>query len=487
LGLAVTPRAITAVEVVASRGGPRIAHAAEMPFADPAGLKDPAALGKALREFLRGLGVSARRCVIGLDACWLATREKRLPPAASASLADILRIAAEQEFASEGQDLIVDYVPGPPAGGPCALLAAAPRPVVEQLALAAGEAGLAVAAVSSSALALAAATAAKPGASRRFLLSLAPQTAELVATEGDAPRLLRRLSPPRIADAEGADAAWRQRYLAELEAELRRMLASSQTQTNAGAAELLVWNAAGLEEDLLREMGERLGAPLRLCRLATDLGQLGAAPSGTCTHPAPAAALAIALAAGEPLPLDFLHSRLALRKKRRFGRVALGGSLAAVALIGAITWLVLDWQKSLAEIASMNNSLHVQKPRVAEANNLIAKIGFARKWYDRRPMFMECLRELAVTFPDRDIWATSLDIGEDVHAALPGKPAGDSGVVNLRVVLSGKAANDQIVINLQKRLLADPRLAEVKLASINGGAGSREVSFVINFTFVGAG
>lgn len=469
LGLAATTRAITAVEIVTSRAGPRITLAAEMPLADPVGLKDPAALGAALAEFLRAGGFTARRCVIGLDTFWLAAREKRLPLAAAASLVDILRIAAEQDFASEGQDLIVDYVPGPNGDGVFAFLVAAGRQVVDQLVAAAGAAGLAVAAVSSSALALAAATAPKSGEGNRLVLSLSTQTADLVCIVGGGPRLLSRLSP-RAVGAQGADAAWRQRYLAELEAQLRRTLASSAAQAQAGAAELLVWNAAGLDEGLLREMGERLGTPLRLCRLAEDLAPLDAKGPELCTNPEPAAALALALAGGAPPPLDFLHSRLAVRKKPRFGRVAIGSALAAAALIGVIVWLVLDWQKSLADIAGITSSLQAQAPRLAEANSLIARTAFARKWYDRRPMFMECLRELALTFPDRDIWATSLNVSEDMH-----------------VVLSGRAADDQIVINLQKRLLADPRLAEVKLTSINGRPGSREVSFAINFTFVGAG
>jgi hypothetical protein len=474
--LAVTPQAITAVEVLTTRAGHRLTQAAEMPLPSEvesatsvrSAWKEPAEFGAALKAFLQANRFTASRCVIGLDATHLAAREKRLPTAAAATLTDILRIAAEQDFASEGQDLMTDFVPGPSEGGASALLAAAPRPIVEQLVAAAGAAGLEVVAVSGSALALARATAPSAAGGDRLVLSLSPDSAELVVQSGGAARLLRRLAPRTKAGA-GADPATRQRYLADLEADLRRGLALSAAQTQTSPTELLIWNAAGLEAASLLEMGARLDVPTRVCALASDMPRLAGEAPAACRNAAPAAALALDYASKD-LPLDFLHSRLAVAKRARFGRVAIWSSVGAAVLIAGIVWLVVDWQNNQREIESMDASLAGKKASLVEANLLIAKTRYAQGWYDRRPKLLECLRELAVTFPDINIWANSLNVREDMH-----------------VILSGKATDDQVVISFQKRLQADPRISVVGSPAINGKPGSREVSFSINFTFVGAG
>jgi hypothetical protein len=445
-----------------------------MPLIGEGGLRDMAQFGKELKEFLKAQGFSATHCVIGLDASYLASRQKRLPQAAAANFADILRIAAEQDFASEGQDLMTDYVPEPGGGGTGALLVAAPRAVADALVAAVSEAGLSVRAVSSSALALAGATAGAPESGVRLVLCLGTDSAELAVQVDGGPRLLRRLA---IRTAPGPDAETQKRYLSEVEADLRRGLALSAAQSHANPAELLVWNAVGMESSALREMGERLGVPLRVASLATDLPQLDSAawpsPSAelgaSCRNPAPAAALALSHAAGR-LPLDFLHSRLAVKKQGRFGRVAIWSTVAAAIVLGGIVWLFVDWHNNQREIELLDSSLNSRATALLDANRLITKTRFAQGWYDRRPKFMECLRELAVAFPDNNIWASSLNVREDMH-----------------VTLSGKAADDQWVIRLQNSLKADPRLSEVRLISITGRPNTREVSFAINFTFVGAG
>jgi hypothetical protein len=471
LGLAVTRQAITAVEVITSRGRHRLVHAAELPLTQETGLQDPVKLGGAIKELLRANRFSASRCVIGLEAAYLSAKDKRLPAAASGSIEDILRIAAERDFASDGQDLIIDYAPSPNAEGTGALLVAAPRRVVDQVLAAAGAAGLTVAAVTSSALALAQATVPSGPQSTCLVLSLSPGGAELVVQFNGSPHLVRRLSASMGVTSE-SDSDSAKRFLGELEAELHRMLAANMAETQPGQMELLVWNAAGLDGTAMRTIGEHLRMRTRICNFPADLDGLDGAPPHANEILSSAAALAIANVCGKPMPLDFLHSRLVPRKQRRIGRLAFWITAAAVVVIGAVISLLLDWRSDQREIADLKDRLGGLSASVQQARELTNMASFARGWYDRRPKFLNCLREVTLAFPEEGrIWTTSLVVRED-----------------MRMVLSGRSIGEETVLNLLDSLKSDPKLAEVKPLYIRKvGANSQEVSFAISFSYPGAG
>jgi hypothetical protein len=471
LGLAVTRQAITAVEVVSSRGRRKLARFAVLYLSQEVGLHDPAALGRALKNLLRANHFSASRCVIGLEAAYLSAREKRLPAAASGSLVDILRIAAEQDFASDGGELVLDYVSSSSADGTGALLVAAPRKAVDSILSAAVDAGLRVAAVTSSSLALAKATVAPSLGGASLMLLLAPDGAEAVFQRDGAPRLLRRLSAGR-APSGGGDGLSR-RFFGAMEGELRRMLAANAVD-EGGPVELDVWNAEDSDKAELEIIGERLGMPTRFRRFPSDVASLEAAPIPGGASLAPAAALAMSCSGDAGATLDFLHSRLAPPRRRGFRRYAIWGGVAAVVLIALFATLVAGWRADRQEVEAMRKRLDNMKPAVQQAKNLIDKASFARLWFDRRPKFLECLREVTLAFPEEGrIWATSLVVREDM---------------NMKMVLSGKASGEQPVFSLLDRLNSSPKFTDVQQLPIRKvSASSQDVSFAISFSFQGAG
>src|SRR3954447_17244158 len=99
LGLAFGERGVTACELSRAGGGATAAIGAE--FVYPAGVSadDPAALGRALRDFLREHHFSSRRAVVGLPLKWAVVKQKEIPPSSPAALADMLRLQAERDFA----------------------------------------------------------------------------------------------------------------------------------------------------------------------------------------------------------------------------------------------------------------------------------------------------------------------------------------------------------------------------------------------------
>jgi hypothetical protein len=475
LGLAVTERSITAVEVACVRGGRKVLHAAEFPLPqDDAAREAAPLLGKALRQFLRRNHFSASRCVIGIGARWLVAREKSLPPTSPDLLAGALSIATEREFASDAKDLVFDYSgPVDSAQGQSVLLVATSRQNVDYLLAAARAAGLRVAAVTSSTLALAAATGGPPS-SRRLVLYLSPTTVELSVQSGGGTRLLRHLpiSPPAAA-AHGSPLA--DGWLDNLAGELRRVVALLPgSQAPEQALDLVIWNASGLAaEGVASLIGDRLSLAARLCQYPSDLeiADGPASQAGRAGEPAAAAALAAAGLNRQLLAVDFLHSRLSPRRKITVGRKAAWAAALAAAVILPCLALFLAWRAQQGEVDDLKGQLDAMKPSLAAAKDIVHKATFAAGWYDQRPRHLDCLRELTLAFPaEGRIWTTSLAISED-----------------MRVLLSGKAADQGAVLEVVDRLDGNPKFAQVQSLYISEvGGGSLEWSFAISLKFVGA-
>ena len=476
LGLAATERSISAVEIGLVHGRQSVLHAAEFPMPEGDAARDPAVLGKALRQFLKQNRFSCSRCVIGLGTRWLAAREKSLPPTSADLVAGVLSLAAEREFASDPKDLALDYTKpvdcrqgdSSTGQGQSVLLVAAPRRTVEHLLATAETAGLAVAAVTSSTMALASATGGAASL-RRLVLYLSPGGAELCVQAGGGFPLLRSL--PMAAPPATAGAASAENWLNDLAGELRRVLvllpgASASPQ----GADLVIWNAAGLSIEALRTLGDRLSLEARACTYPSDLGLAGeaAAPAG---ESAAAAALALAGLQSDLLAVDFLHSRLTPRKRLALGRkVVWAVGLAAAVVIGCLV-LFLNWQSQQREVADLTGQRDDMQASVDVAKDIVDKTAFARGWYDRRPRFLDCLRELTLAFPaEGRIWATSLGIGEDMKA-----------------LLQGKASDEGAVLEVLDHLTKSPKFSDVKPLYIREvGGGSSEVSFAIGLKFVKA-
>jgi len=470
LGLAVTQRSVTAVEVATAKGAAKVLRAAQFVFPEEAGFEEPDRLGRALREFLHEGGFSASRCVIGMEAARLTAREKRLPPGSGNAVAQILSVAVEREFASDRKELVFDYASGAGEDGtPSVLLMAAPRRHVDRLVAMAEGAGLTVSAVTSSTMALAE-SANGMLLAERLVLHVFQGGVELAARSRGGPLMVWRLSVSPPAEPEGGRPA-AETWLDELAHELRRILYMQVGDSAAGRPrELLVWNETGPEREVWDALAERLGVPVQLCASDEWRGSAeGGAPPRGGQYSA-AAAMAVAGLKGHRPPVDFLHSRLAPSRQLALRRkVAWGiGAAAVVLLAGAL--FVVDLIQTQRDVAALEARKAENAPSLAEASDLVAKAAFARAWHRRQPRLLECLRELTLTFPaDGGIWTTSLSIQED-----------------LRGVVAGKATGESMVLKVLDTLKANPRFCEVKpLYLREAGRGGREVAFAMSFRFIG--
>ncbi len=459
LGLAVTEQGIAAVEVGFS--GPRrtVLRTAALSFSEELNLSRPDRLGVELKQLLRRNGFSASRCVIGLPASWTVAREKVVPATDADSLRGVLALAAEREFASPSGELVFDYVAGSSGQGTAALLVAAPRRTIEQLSVMARAAGLAVTAVTSSAVALALVSKSQAPPAGRLILCLLSSGVEAVLQSPGGVRLVRHL-PVRL-DVPGAS-------LDALGGELRRLLALAPGgQESDQVRQVLVWDSVGRDAALLNSLAGQLALPWKLCTLEADLG---VAVSSTPTNGRWAQAAALACDEIGPMAMDFLHSHLAPARKKRVKRWMVLAVAACAVLLAAGLYLVLDWRAKQQEVLALGNQLSRQKDAIAEAKAMVDDVTFARTWYDRRPAMLDCLKEITGAFPQEGkVWATSLLIRQDTQA-----------------LLTGKSVNEAAVLEMLDRLKANPRLTNVKPMFIRqAGGASRDVSFAVGLSLRG--
>jgi hypothetical protein len=494
LGLAIGERSILAAELAAGAAGgaqPEVRRLAEFPLPAEASLGgsaaavDPAALGKALGEFLREQKFTARSAVVGLPARWLLFKSKEVPPADSATAADLLRLQAEGEFSSELKDLVFDYAgEASPAAARTVLLVATPRRYVDLVRQVCEAAKVDPVAITSSAAALGVATSRSVG-KNAVVLALQPAGAELSAHAGGHTSMLRHLRAPTPEAL----------FLSELRRVVSMLPATSNGST--GGREVVVWDGVGLSNGAI---GESLGGmPIR----QGDLPALGvrtndaAASNGAGRKYAAAVALAMAALAGVAASdslassVDFLHSRLAEPRKQRVAPWMIWSGAAAVILFALFAFSYIHLEQGQAKLDKLSLDYRAKKPHVDSAELFVKKVAFAQGWHGGDPRFLACLSDITKLFPESgDIYATQvtlsskdtkIDASKDATAAT--RAAAEAR--HIMVTIDGVAPSQKDAIDLYNRFQSKrDRFINLKGPNTSGNQRSQETKFSLSCEYV---
>jgi hypothetical protein len=474
LGISVGARSVVVAETHIGGGRREVRRCAEYVFADGQSWDDPVALGRAFAHFLRHEKFSARQTVFGLPADWLMAREKTVPPSSVEALAGILQLQAERDFATDSKDLALDYAGEPDAAkGRTVLMVATLQRRLGQITEAAESAGLRVAAVTSSAMVLS--DAARTTDGRGLTLSLKAGGAELTVQTGDQFQLLRHLPVAEPPADNGAAAAW----VASLASEVRRAISALPEGGEASQPYLMVWDGTDHGPEAVESLGANLGISTCVGDARSVLG-FTSLPDGSQKYGArlgQAAALSLAGVDPRRLPIDFLHSRLAVKRKSVFGPRVIAATVVGLAFLGASAYLGSDWYFGQREISEMKARLADMKGDISAAKDLVTKYNNIRPWYDKRPAILGCMNEIWAAFPRRGgIWATNLTINEP-NAATPTE-------TGFQGLLQGKAQDERIVQETMDTLMRSHNFKNVTRLYIREAArGSREVAFALRFGY----
>lgn len=471
LGIAVDDGCLLVAELAVSGRRRTLRQAAEFVFPEGLSLGEPAELGKALGAFLRQHRFGARQAIIGMPARWLVVKEKALPPSDAAAFAKMVRLAAEQAFSGRADELTVDYAADAREGqGRAVVMVAAPAGRVRQVAELARAAGLTARAAMPTAMALG--IAARSDADAEVTLYLRPRHAEIALRVGGRFPVIHHVAAVaptgQAVDPQALD-RWAD-GIANRVHQVVSLLPSDGASASPDRA--CVWDGAPPQPGELVGLCDRLSLA---STIQTDLSALGVeagrdVEADTAARFAAPAALALAGLRGERLAIDLLHSRLAPPRTSAVARRVAWAVVVTLVLAVCGGLFVDQWRKDQSEVAMLRQQADDLKPDLEAAQSIVEKVAFSRGWYDQRPHFLDCLRELTLALPEQGtIWATSIAVRED-----------------MRAVVSGKSRDEQAVLEVLDRLKQSAALADVKLLHLREAGGrAREVSFAIRFTFSG--
>ena len=468
LGLAFTDRSIAAAEVSPRDGA--VVRTAEASLPADLAPDNAEALGALLTEFLRANHFSASRVVVGLPARWLLSRGVELPQLAPALAGEALRMQAEREFSMELSELELDYA-GETTGREAnpVLLIAVLRRRLELVVESCRNAGLKPLAVTASALALSRAVAKRlPDG---FFAALGSSSAELLCQRAGAASSLRHIGLV-AGEAPGSVS------LAALGNEIRRVVSLSPNRERlagersaeasaSNSGELVLWDGVGVDGDAVSQLAERIAMPVRVVQ---ELSSAKGSPEDLPLRFGPAVALALAGAQRDLLEVDFLHSRCAPPRTRRFGRKTFRyAALAAVLAIGGV-FLFLELNGRERELAVRSAELQEAAPNFELAEKFVKNNkSLVEGWYDARPRPLDVLKRVTLAFPEEGrVWATSVTVTD-----------GRKGTV------SGKAKDQPSVLAVRELLGKDRSLTDVQLSDMREGAAGAGVVFAMTFNYVG--
>lgn len=457
LGIALDERALRVAEIRVSGAGRVLARSAELAMGDGVSLADPPALGAALKALLRENGIAARKAAIGVPLRWLLVLERTFPATDDETFLRMARLESERAFAGSGQDMAVTCSDHTDAQGRrCGLIVAMARDRLDALVEVAKAAKVTVLAVTPTVLALA--SAAKASAGESWTVYAQQDYAELVRRREGSFSAIRSV-PLAAGSDRGAGLAEGMRQVMALQ---------PYEQSASGAAELHVWDGAGQGAGEFGSLGERLGLAAADVPGLASLNVTADAEAEGC-YAAAAAVAIVGQANGRGL-IDLLHSRLVRRAKRAVGRMGLWAA-ALVATAGAVGLSVADtWRQDRRDAGELKVQLARLAPDVDAARSTIKQVVLARGWFDRRPHFLDCLRQITLAFPEEgSTWATSIGMRED-----------------MRAVISGKSADEGSVLAVRDRLAGSSAFSDVRLLYLRETGGARnDLSFAIQLQFVG--
>ncbi len=404
-------------------------------------LDRPEMTGQALAQFLDQHQFNASRAIVGVPARWVIAQEKEIPPTDASAAISILRLQAERMSTGDAGGLVVDTAGDVPAGTTKVLLVGMLKGQVDKIHKLIESAKLQLVAICPTTLAASALL-----ESDHVMLSLAHSGAEFVQWQGGAARTLRPLvsvEPQQVA------------------IELKRILAMT-----GAAGQLRVCD--GIDEIGKIGMNARSVSINELNARIDPAAMNGSAASLKSIDHLPAVALSLAGLDRARLPVNFIDSRLAPEKTRRFGRTAYMAMAAGVAIVVGIVSMVMTVHAREAEEVMLAQQIKKLEPDVKAAQARVDRFKFGRSYFENRGGNLDCVRQLALAYNyDEPIWATGITIRDHGEGTL-----------------QGKSTDQRLILSLRDRLMNDKTFKNVQLLDLReaGGRGG-EITYSISFVY----
>ena len=478
LGLAIDEYGIVVAEISARSGHPEIHRTGQWRFEEKLNLDNARDLGQKLKQYLRSNHFSSKQAIIGIPTKWVVAKEITIPPASAEALAGVLNIQAERAFSLNASELVFDYCGRTSASERSeVLLLAARREIVDQVKEFAAGAGLQIRSMTVSALAFGISvsrascprfegetpsTRSDDSLEHRYGLYTRPTYCEFWTQVNGSPRSIQHV--PLASTNETAE-----EHAELLTTTIQRLLLLSSPQDSSSPHRVTAYDGSGLPETTIDRLNERLRPQIVITDGRTQL-LTKKIKSPEQTQSIAAVAVAMTAVGTDKPPVDFLNPRIGLKKKTSRKPITIWASIIGAACLLALIAVLADWQADRRDIATYTEQLELMSEDIAAAREVVDRITYATSWTSQEPVFLDCLRELTLTFPEEPtIWATNLRLSENVGAALVGKAVDEESFYEVL----DKIKQHEAFFNVQMIHLR------------NVGRDLRDKEFAVNFEFRG--
>jgi len=464
LGLAIDEFGIAVAEVHIRPGRPEVQRVGQWSFEEKLNSDNAKALGQKLRQFLRTNHFSSKQAIIGIPTKWVVAKEIVAPPASPDALAGMLNIQAERAFSLNASELIFDYCGRTSVSEQSeVLLLAARREIVDQTKELMVAAGLEVRSMTVSALAFGK-TLSKAGPEHQYGLYTRPTYCEFWTQANGSPLSIQHV--PMTPSKPTAD-----EYVELLTSTIQRLILLSSQQGHSPPYRVTAYDGCGLSNETIDLLNEQLRPQITVTNGGAGLLSEGA---GSPNHPEEAqsiaaVAVAITVAGTDKPPVDFLNPRIGLKKKTGRRPITVWASIIVAVCLVVLVAVLANWQADRRDIATYTQQLELMSEDITVARQVVDRILYATSWTSQEPVFLNCLRELTLAFPEEPtIWATNLRLSENAGA------------------LVGRAVDEESFYQVLDKIKQHKAFSNVQMIHIrNAGRDSRDKEFAVNFKFRG--
>ena len=465
LGLAIDEFGIVVAEVCTRTGHPEVQRAGQWRFEEKLNLDNAKDLGQKLRQFLRANHFSSKQVIIGIPTKWVVAKEITVPPASTEALAGVLNIQAERTFSLNASELVFDYCGRTSASERSEiLLLAARREIINQVKELVAGADLHVRSITVSALAFGKILS-DTGLEHQYGLYTRPTYCEFWTQVNGRMRSIQHV--PLAVTNRTVD-----EHVELLTSTIQRLILLSSQQDSSSSHRVTAYDGFGLPDKIIDRLNELLKPQIVVIDGSIKLLPGGISPPDHPEEAQSIGAVAVAMASiGTDKPLvDFLNPRIGLKKKTSHKPITIWASIIGAVCLLVLIAVLVDWQADRRDIATYTEQLELMSEDIAAAREVVDRISYATSWTSQEPVFLNCLRELTLTFPEEPmIWATNLRLSETAGAALVGKAVDEKSFYEVLDKIKQNAA----FFNAQM----------IHLRS--AGRDLREKEFAVNFEFRG--
>ena len=465
LGLAIDEFGIAAAEIRTLHGHTEVQRTGQWQFEKKLNLDNAKDAGQKLKQFLRENHFSSKQAVIGIPTKWIVAKEITIPPAGAESVAGVLNIQAERAFSLNAGELVFDYCGRTSSSEPSeVLLLAARSQIVEQVKELAASAGLQLRSMTVSALAFGK-NVTDSDTEYRYGLYTRPAYCEFWAQLNGSPRSIQHI--PLTATNKTVDE--RAELLAST---IQRLILLSSQHDSSSSHRITAYDGCGRAGETIELLNEHLKPRIVVTDGSAQLpGEITDSPElQEQAQSIAAVAVATAAAGTDKLPVDFLNPRFGLKKKAVRKPVTIWAGIIAAVCLPVIIAVLMNWRADSRDIATYQEQLALMSEDITAAKEVVDRITYAKSWTSQEPVFLNCLRELTLMFPEEPtIWATNLRLSEDAGAALV-----------------GKAVNEESFYEVLDKIKQNEAFFNVQMVHLRKvGRDLTEQEFAVNFEFRG--